>query len=127
MKLTPEQQADIARQKAANPGARHFRFQATTEQAAEWRAAAEAAESHKEQIAEDYRKLVKAAEEEGFSGWLRRAIGRAGRPIRKIAADANIDFRLLHEFRMGDATLPSDAIDRIIAALGLALAEEPAR
>jgi hypothetical protein len=55
---------------------------------------------------------------------LRRGIRNAGRPIRKIAEEARIDLDLLSAFRTGEATLPSDAVDRLVAVLGLTLVEE---
>ncbi len=126
MKFTPQQQADIDRQKAADPAARHLTSKATPEQAAEIRNSARQAETQKAEIEEEYHRVVAASEEEGFSGWLRRAIRRAKRPVQKLAGEAKIEIDLLRDFRVGDATLPSDAVDRLVAALDLTLVEEPA-
>ena len=65
-----------------------------------------------------------AEREPGFSGDLRRAITAACRPSRELAAELGIDVGLLEDFRTGDATLPSDVVDRLVATLGLRLTAE---
>jgi hypothetical protein len=65
-----------------------------------------------------------AEREPGFSGDLRRAITAARRPSHELAADLGIDVRLLENFRAGDATLPSNVVDRLVATLGLRLTAE---
>jgi ribosome-binding protein aMBF1 (putative translation factor) len=67
---------------------------------------------------------VQAEREPGFSGDLRRAITTACRPSHELAAELGIDVRLLEDFRVGEATLPSDVIDRLVATLGLRLTAE---
>jgi hypothetical protein len=125
MQLTPQQRADVDRQKSQAPGARHVFFKATPQQAAELDVKAEEIEADRAGIEAHYRKLVSASAEPGFSGWLRRRIRQDGRPIRKIAETAHIDLDDLTAFRVGDATLPTDAVDRLVETLGLTLVEEP--
>jgi ribosome-binding protein aMBF1 (putative translation factor) len=62
-----------------------------------------------------------AEREPGFSGDLRRAITAARRPSHELAAELGIDVRLLEEFRAGEATLPSDVVNRLVETLGLRL------
>jgi hypothetical protein len=126
MQFTPDQLAELERQKAADPGARHFRFVPTPEQAAELMAEGEQAESERSDLEAIFRRIVAASEEEGFSGWLRRAIRRARQPVEEIARRSQIDAEVLTAFRTGESTLPSDAVDRLVATLGLQLVDQPA-
>jgi hypothetical protein len=125
IQFTPQQRAEIERQRADQPAARHLRFQATAEQAAEIRRAAAAADSAKKAVEREFAMIVAAAAEPGFSGWLRRAIRNAQRPIQELALEAGIDAEQLRAFRRGEATLPSNAVDRLVLLLGLTLVEEP--
>lgn len=68
-----------------------------------------------------------AEREPGFSGDLRRAITAARRPSHELAAELGIDVHLLEEFRTGEATLPSDVVNRLVEALGLRLTVADAR
>lgn len=64
-----------------------------------------------------------ALTEESISGQLRRAI--AGRHLKEMADVAGVDSVTLADWFAGDATLPSDAIDRIARKLNLTLQIEP--
>ena len=70
---------------------------------------------------DQWRKMEAAAAQPGFSGELRRAIDAARIPAHRLAADCRIDVDTLEEFRCGDAELPTGAVDRLVAALGLTL------
>lgn len=68
---------------------------------------------------------MQAAEtEETFSGRLRRAITVSRRNPEALANEIGIDPQTLAGFCCGDETLPSDVIDRLIAALDLRLMQE---
>ncbi len=126
MDWTPEQREEIRRQKALNPPNGRLYVTRTPEQVAEWRKLAEA-EHTPEAIAANrkhHAKLVTAEEEPGFSGDLRRAISKSRIPIHRLAADAIVDIELLESFRCGEATLPTDVVDRLVATLHLKLTEE---
>jgi len=125
MQLTPEQRAEIDRQKGEKPESRHLYFKATSGQAAQLQTQARKSESEKPQIEADYHKLVAASEEPGFSGWLRRRIRQDGRPIRKVAEAAAVELTELSAFRLGEGTLATDAVDRLMETLHLKLVEEP--
>ena len=65
--------------------------------------------------------LRKAAHEPTLSGELRRAIHASELSLARIADEAGITPLQLDEFLTSDATLPSDAIDRLAALLGYEL------
>jgi hypothetical protein len=65
-----------------------------------------------------------AAIRPGFFGDLRRAIAMARIPDARLASLVGIDAQLLEQFREGQAELPGEAIERLIATLGLRLMHE---
>ena len=65
--------------------------------------------------------MCKAAAEETLSGHLRRAIHASSRPIRVIADESGIDSDTLCDFLEGRQTLPSDVLDRLTQAVGVAV------
>jgi hypothetical protein len=65
-----------------------------------------------------------AAIRPGFYGDLRRAIAMARIPDARLAGLVGVDLQVLERFREGEADLPADAIERLIAALGLRLMHE---
>lgn len=67
------------------------------------------------------RKLEAAAAEPGFSGELRRAIVSSGKSPESLAAACGVDVELFEEFQCGEGSLPSAAMDRLIATLHLRL------
>lgn len=124
MQLTPEQRAEMDRERCENPTARGVHVKLTPEQRDEYLRIAAAEDAGREANIGAIRKRDLAAEEPGFSGDLRRAINAARRPSRELAAQLGIDVRLLEEFRAGEATLQSDAVDRLVHVLGLRLVAE---
>jgi hypothetical protein len=122
MQLTPEQQEQVQQAKAA--GERRVTLAFTPQQKAEWEAAVEQELAGKEENVAHLRKIKAAAEEQGFFGDLRRAIALSRRPIRDLALEIGVDWRLLSDFRSGDAELPGAALDRLIETLGLRLMQE---
>lgn len=123
MQLTPEQLADIERQRRENPGARIF-IKHTPEQAEERRRAVEEEEAGREANIAYARKLFAALEEPGFSGDLRRAIGATQRLPSELARELEVDAKLLDDFMAGDAELPTDVVDRLVDHLRLKLVME---
>jgi hypothetical protein len=75
-----------------------------------------------------YHKLKAAEAEDAFCGALRRGISASfkghNRSPDSLAAELGIDVCLLEDFRAGDATLPSDVIDRLVKVLKLRLMAE---
>jgi hypothetical protein len=122
MQLTPDQQSELDRARAA--GEKRVRLAMTPEQRAQWKAAAEQELAGREENIDHVRKIRAAAEQDGFLGDLRRAIAQSRRPVHDLAAEIGIDARLLSDFRAGEAELPAAALDRLIAALGLRLMHE---
>ncbi len=55
---------------------------------------------------------------------MRRAITFSRRPVSQLAAELDIDERLLSDFRTGDADLPSAALAKVVDILGLRLMQE---
>lgn len=80
-----------------------------------------ACEAERDQVNDDFAHFETAASEETFSGHLRQAIHRGPLPLTVLMQRTGIDKNALVAFLRGDAPLPSDAIDRIAAVLGLAL------
>lgn len=63
-------------------------------------------------------RLRDAAAEKTFSGSLRKAIQTSELSLMEIVRRADIELLDLNSFMTGDATLPSDAIDRLVGVLG---------
>lgn len=70
--------------------------------------------------------IVKAGSEPTFSGTLRRAIHRSGRPATQVAEAAGVDWPTMEAFLIGDGDLPSSAIDRLVETLRIEVAMSPA-
>lgn len=66
-----------------------------------------------------------AIKEDSISGQLRRAL--AGRQLKEIAKLAQVDVTIVADWFSGDASLPSNAIDRIAHELHLTLQVESAK
>ncbi len=64
-------------------------------------------------------RMAAAVKEPTFSGELRRTIRDAKVPTHDLAARVGVSWRQLQDFQAGDAALPTDAVDRLIAALSL--------
>lgn len=67
------------------------------------------------------RRMREAAEENTFSGELRRAIHGGDRDLISLAELAGTTPVHLSEFLTGDRTLRSDVLDRLVSALGARL------
>lgn len=122
MQLTPGQQAQLSRARAA--GEKRALLNMTPEQNAQWKAAVQQELAGREENIEHVRKIRAAAGQEGFLGDLRRAIAQSRRPVYDLAAEIGVDARLLSDFRAGEAELPAAALDRLIGFLGLRLMQE---
>ena len=96
----------------------------TSQQKAEWQAAVQQELAGKEENLAHIRKIKTAAEQPGFFGDVRRAISFSRRPVQELATEIGVDWRLLSDFRAGDAELPSAAIEKLIATLALRLMQE---
>lgn len=121
MERTPEQLAEIERQRAVDPTARGIHIELTPEQRNEYQRLAKAVDAGQESDRAHVRAIEAAAREPGFSGDLRRAIMGAGIPIAELSARCGISATTMEEFRAARLALTSDAIDRLIEALGLQL------
>ncbi len=96
----------------------------TDEERTAWRERVAAIEAERPKIEDDLRKMELAAKEPGFSGQLRRAIhgtNRRGVLLPQLMERANIEWDVLGPFLRRQAPLPSDAIDRLIEAMGVSL------
>jgi hypothetical protein len=122
MKLTPEQQTQLAQSKAV--GEKRVVLSHTPQQKEEWRATVQQELADKEENVDRFRKIKTAAEQVGFLGDLRRAIALSRSSVQELAAEIGVDWRLLSDFRAGEAELPSPALDRLVASLGLRLMQE---
>ena len=122
MQLTPKQHEQV-RQAHANDEARVM-VEFTTEQRSDWRLAVEQELVGKEQNIAHFRKVKAAAEHAGFFGDIRRAILLSRRPIDELATTIGVAPQVLSDFRADETELPSVALDRLVAALGLRLMQE---
>lgn len=122
MERTPEQLAEIARQRAANPTARGVHIEFTPEQREEYLCLANAVDAGREEDIAHVRALETAAREPGFSGDLRRAIMAARIASAQLAEQIGVPVNDFENFRAGRQVLTSDVIERLIDVLGLHLA-----
>ena len=122
MQLTPEQQEQVEKAKAAGEPRVTVRF--TAAQKAEWQDAVQQELDGKEENIAHWRKVKAAAAQSGFFGDVRRAIVLSGRPGDELAKAIGVAGRLLSDFRAGEAELPSTALDRLLDLLGLRLMQE---
>ena len=122
MQLTPQQQEQIRAAKEAGETRATVEF--TSGQKQEWEAAVAAELVVKEENIAHHQKIQNAAREPGFLGDVRRAITFSRRPVSQLAAELDIDERLLSDFRAGDAELPSAALAKVVDILGLRLMQE---
>ncbi len=122
MQLTPEQQKLVRQAKAR--GEQRINFPFTPEQEAEWKKAVDKEWTAKDENIAHHRKVVKAAEQPGFFGDIRRAIQLSRRPLAELAAEIAVESRFLSDFLAADVELPAPALDRLIEALGLRLMQE---
>ena len=122
MPLTPEQQKQVEQARAS--GENRVTVSFTSQQKAEWQAAVQQELAGKEENIARIRKITTPAEQPGFFGDVRRAVSLSRRPVQELAAEIGVDWRLLSDFRAGDAELPSAAIEKLIATLALRLMQE---
>ena len=122
MPLTPEQQDEVRKAKAA--GDKRVTIGFTAQQKDQWEAAVQEELAGKEENIAHLRKIQAAAEQPGFFGDLRRAIVASRRSVDELSAGMGVDQRLLSDFRAGDAELPAAALERLVDTLGLRLMQE---
>jgi hypothetical protein len=88
----------------------------------QWQNAAAEEDAARNANIELLQRLDAAAAEPGFSGQLRRAILSAKLRPSELASQVGVDREALQQFRLGEGTLPTDAFDRLMEVLGLAIA-----
>ncbi len=98
----------------------------TPQERAAWQQSVAEAESPAERAEMDeYCRLADAAASEAtFSGELRRAIRSVHQRrmfLSTLLESAHVDWATLRPFMIGESTLPSDVIDRLVDVLGLHL------
>lgn len=120
MLLTPEQRADIDRQRREHPD-RRIVISLTPEQEEERRQVREIELAGMEENKAHARKVLAALREDSFSGQLRRAIAASRRPRRELAGRIGVDADSLEQFFEGEGQLASHVIDRLAAELHLQL------
>jgi len=122
MPLTPEQQEQVRRAKAA--GDTRVTVRSTPQQKTVWELAVQQELAGKKENINHFRKIKAVAEQQGFFGDLRRAIVLSRRPVDELAKAIGVDERRLSDFRAGDAELPPAALERLVETLGLRLMQE---
>jgi hypothetical protein len=122
MPLTPEQQDEVRKAKAAGDNRVTIGF--TAQQKDQWKAAVQEELAGKEENISHLRKIQAAAKQPGFFGDLRRAIAASRRSVDELSAGIGVDQRVLSDFRAGDTELPAAALERLVDTLGLRLMQE---
>ncbi len=122
MPLTPEQQDEVRKARAA--GDKRVTIGFTTQQKDAWEAAVREELADKEENIVHLRKIQAAAQQSGFFSDLRRAIVASRRRMDELSATIGVDQRLLSDFRAGNAELPAAALERLVDTLGLRLMQE---
>ncbi|MBX3444247.1 MAG: hypothetical protein KF774_17730 [Planctomyces sp.] len=121
MQLTPEQKAQIAREKAANPDRRSFTIESTPEQSEFLRRARDAEEADKEATRVRVLRHKSLLAEGTFGGSLRRAIKADGRTWAEHEQASGVPAGRVESFYFGDLELTLDETNRLVASLGLQL------
>lgn len=93
----------------------------TPEQRAEWRRVVELEQAAQPEETARWNRIAAAAREPGFSGDLRRALLNSGRKLNEFADAAEVPHATFLEWMGGEASVPSEAVDRLVEALGLRL------
>lgn len=96
----------------------------TSEERAHWQQSVKTAYAERQESDEYFRLASIAAAEASFSGELRRAIHALhGQQmfLPTLLERAQVDWPTLRAFLIGESTLPSDVIDRLIHVLSLHL------
>ena len=119
--LTPEQRAELERQKSTHPADRRVHLELTEEQQLLRSEAALLEQAGQKENIAAYRRMLVAEREPTLSGDLRRAINASNCRPAELAKTLGITALQLDAFRCGDETLPSDVIDRLAAMLGMTL------
>jgi DNA-binding MarR family transcriptional regulator len=122
MQLTPDQVDQM--KSALAEGKRRVTVSLTDVQRQLWRNEAAAEDQDRDDTVVRVSRIRAAAIRPGFFGDLRRAIAMARIPDARLASLVSVDAQLLERFREGEAELPADAIERLIATLGLRLMHE---
>lgn len=122
MPLTPEQQEEVRKARAA--GDKRVTIGFTAQQKDQWEVAVRKELADKEENIAHLRAIRAAAEQPGFFSDLRRAIVASRRPLDELSARIGVDQRLLSDFRAGNAELPATALELLIDTLGLRLMQE---
>ena len=122
MPLTPEQQDEVRKAKAAGDNRVTIGF--TAQQKDQWKAAVQEELAGKEENISHLRKIQAAAKQPGFFGDLRRAIAASRRSVDELSAGIGVEQRLLSDFRTGDTELPAAVLERLVDTLGLRLMQE---
>lgn len=104
------------------------RQEMTPELRERWKRQIEAAQADRSESDEYFRMAEPAAAEATFSGELRRAIHAVHARqmlLPTLLERAGVDWKTLRPFMTGEASLPTEVVDRLVAVLGLHLQEVP--
>ncbi|MGD9857220.1 MAG: hypothetical protein AB7U20_19925 [Planctomycetaceae bacterium] len=119
MNFTQAQRAEAQRQHRENPGSHRVHVPLTPDQEEEYGRLVDAETAGKNDVIRSSQPLLRALREQTFSGELRRAISRCGRPRDELAHAIGVAPQQLRNFLWGQAALPTDAVDRLMTELRL--------
>jgi ribosome-binding protein aMBF1 (putative translation factor) len=122
MEVTPEQQQQIQRAKATGESRVNLAF--TDQQKADWQRAAREEQDERDATIGQMEKIRDAARQPGFFGDVRRALASSRRPVSELATTIGVEQNVLSDFRAAEAELPAQALETLIAELGLRLMQE---
>jgi hypothetical protein len=121
VKFTPEQEREIARQRAERPSQTSFVFRPTPDQERYLEEAAQEELARKSEIIQSFRELDELLREDSIAGALRRAIDQAMEDLKELAAITAIERERLHDFFVGDVELTQAELERLAAHFRLQL------
>jgi hypothetical protein len=100
------------------PQLRRVYRQFTPEERERWLKARAEIEAEMPELVARGRVLREAASEPSLSGAIRRAVHQRGLMLPAIAREAGLTETQLHEFLLGERTLRSDVLDRLVKVIG---------
>jgi hypothetical protein len=122
MELTPEQHNQI--RQAKDRGEQRLTVEFTSEQRKAYHEIVEQELACKDENVAQIRQTMRAAEQPGFFGDVRRAILVSRRPISELAEAIGVNPQVLSDFRAGNEELPAIALASLLETLGLRLMQE---
>jgi hypothetical protein len=75
----------------------------------------------RDEVEASFAKSAAAAAEDSFSGYVRRCVHAGDKPLTVLVDETQIDQQRFADFMHGEGLLDTAEVDRLLAALGVAL------